>query len=293
MPTAINEVGKYYKNFLVLSKDLEETKRRKRAYWICECQKCKTKKSIMGTKLRQGSFICETCDKEEKYSKEIGNQYGDFTIIDFVKIGQDRHYIWKCKCKCGNIEEVTGTALRSGIKQCCSECNKKKRKPQPNFIEETGNTYGLLKVIERDPEKIDFWICECQCGKKTSVRGAHLRSGHTQSCGCTRMSHGEIKIAKILKDNNIPFIQEYPAFNFEDTGKPARFDFYVDNQYFIEFDGETHFLSNLGGWHTKEQVEQQQKRDKIKTQWCLDNKIPLIRIPYTKYENLSLEDLIL
>lgn len=29
-----------------------------------------------------------------------------------------------------------------------------------------------------------LWHCRCQCGKETVVAGAHLRSGHTTSCGC-------------------------------------------------------------------------------------------------------------
>ena len=31
-----------------------------------------------------------------------------------------------------------------------------------------------------------FWNCKCNCGKKTAVRGAHLKSGATKSCGCLR-----------------------------------------------------------------------------------------------------------
>jgi len=31
------------------------------------------------------------------------------------------------------------------------------------------------------------------------------------------------------------------------------------------------------------------KRDEYKTKWCKENNIPLIRIPYTEYENLSIE----
>ena len=34
-------------------------------------------------------------------------------------------------------------------------------------------------------------------------------------------------------------------------------------------------------------------RDNYKTQWCKENNIPLIRIPYTAYETLSTKDLLL
>ena len=38
-------------------------------------------------------------------------------------------------------------------------------------------------------------------------------------------------------------------------------------------------------------TELAQKHDIIKNAWCLANDIPLIRIPYTHYDNLCLEDL--
>ena len=49
----------------------------------------------------------------------------------------------------------------------------------------------------------------------------------------------------------------------------------------------------MHGWHTEEQLTQQQERDKIKTQWCKEHNIPLIRIPYTHYKDLKIEDLLL
>lgn len=39
-------------------------------------------------------------------------------------------------------------------------------------------------------------------------------------------------------------------------------------------------------------MQQQQTRDAIKNLWCKNNHIPLIRIPYTAYNTLSLADLI-
>ena len=36
-----------------------------------------------------------------------------------------------------------------------------------------------------------------------------------------------------------------------------------------------------------------QERDTYKNQWCKENNIPLIRIPYTHLNDLCLEDLLL
>lgn len=119
-----------------------------------------------------------------------------------------------------------------------------------------------------------------------------MRRGHTQSCGCDRRSHGEIKVSELLDKAQISYIQEYKPFKFS-SGANASFDFYVDNKYIIEYDGETHYQYNLHGWHNEEQLKAQQERDMIKNQWCKDNNIPLIRIPYSILSTLSIEDLLL
>lgn len=62
--------------------------------------------------------------------------------------------------------------------------------------------------------------------------GSNLRTGHTQSCGCDRRSHGEKTIMKILNKNNIYYEQEKILFKFS-NGRAARFDFFVDNTYII------------------------------------------------------------
>lgn len=55
------------------------------------------------------------------------------------------------------------------------------------IINEVGNRYGRLVVIERAPNDSAgraYWKCKCDCGNLTIVRGTTLRSGATNSCGC-------------------------------------------------------------------------------------------------------------
>ena len=51
---------------------------------------------------------------------------------------------------------------------------------------EVGNRYGRLLVLERaenDSKGNAYWICRCDCGNITKVRGTQLRY-KTRSCGC-------------------------------------------------------------------------------------------------------------
>lgn len=103
----------------------------------------------------------------------------------------------------------------------------------------------MLTVLEEVPERTSYqkilYKCQCECGNITNVATNHLLSGNTQSCGCSRMSHGEIKVRDILKENNIDFIQEY-APKVLDLSKTAKYDFYIPSlNTLIEYDGKQHF----------------------------------------------------
>ena len=63
----------------------------------------------------------------------------------------------------------------------------------PKKIDLTGRISGRLLVIReagRDKHGNVLWLCRClgkhgdDCGNEVVVRGDHLRSEHTQSCGC-------------------------------------------------------------------------------------------------------------
>ncbi len=57
------------------------------------------------------------------------------------------------------------------------------------LIDLTGQNINRLTVIERvDNDKYGYvkWLCRCECGKETIVRGGNLKNGHTKSCGCLK-----------------------------------------------------------------------------------------------------------
>lgn len=291
MAKAINEIGHIYKGLEVIERDLT---RKNRAYWLCKCLKCGEIYSIDGAHLRNGQHSsCLKCIGNANVIDEIEKRYGKLIVIQKEKNFNDRHIYWKCKCDCGNVEIIKGTDLRAGIKTMCKECNKK-----PQYKNEIGNKYGKLTVIAYDKEKSKknaYWLCQCDCGNIISVLGTKLRNNHTQSCGCLK-SKGEEKIIKLLIENNIIFKTQVSFPKCKDIDL-LKFDFGIfDNfnnlLYLIEYDGIQHFKSD-SGWNTKENVENNKKKDKIKNNYCFDNNIPLIRIPYTHLDNLSIKDLLL
>ena len=196
---------------------------------------------------------------------------------------------WRCQCKCGNEIIVQGRSLTNGNSKSCG-CYKSQKIGEIKKINELGNRYGKLVVIQdggSNSKGLRYWICKCDCGTITKVSGPQLRSGKTQSCGCLK-SMGETKIANLLDTANISYKREYTE---ESLNK--NIDFFVNNSYLIEYDGDVHFNCNSNGWNTEKRLLEAKERDIFKNEWCIKNHIPLIRIPYTILKTLDLKDLLL
>lgn len=233
----------------------------------------------------------------------IGQTFGRLTVIEKSnKTNAARQTYWKCKCICGNECEVSTSHLRSGHTQSCGCLGKQRAKEngKQNLINIIGKTFGYLLVLERIDDyikpcgkRVPRYKCQCRCGNITYVNGVDLKNGNTKSCGCLKTSYGEERISQLLQENNIPFVKEKTFKTCKlKSGRLARFDFYVDNKYLIEYDGAQHFGYTGYGWNTEENFKKTQEHDQFKNQWCKKNNILLIRIPYYGIDKITIEDLI-
>lgn len=262
------------------------------SYWKCKCE-CGEETIVDIYNLRSGGI--KTCGKCKKIRQgkqiEPGTRFGRLVVLEESYHKNNRVY-WKCKCDCGNIIHALGKSLREGNKQSCG-CLHKDRMNEVHAKDITGKRFGKLVAIEpigSNKQGRILWRCQCDCGNEHITTAKLLLNGGCQSCGCLK-SKGESKIQTILTINNINFIKEKSFQNCKsNTGTSLRFDFYVNNKYLIEYDGQQHFydINYFGG---EEQFKKQQQYDKIKNEYCKSHNIPLIRIPYTHYDKITMDDL--
>lgn len=311
----INDLtGQRFGKLLVLER--AENDKFGKTRWLCQCD-CGNQKIITGASLSRGLTTSCGCNRKEKiqaYNEqhtqdETGHKYGRLTVLyrDLNPQNQkDGRAMWVCQCECGKTITVMGKSLRSGHTQSCGCLSKETsskigQKTGPvnggqMFVDLTRQRFGKLLVLKRvqnTKQGLAQWLCKCDCGNTTIVRGSSLRNGGTTSCGCIK-SKGETKVGTLLINNNISFQSQY---NILINNKYYYFDFGVLSlnntvKYFIEFDGKQHFKPNLffGG---ENELQKTQERDQLKNQWCKDNNIPLIRIPYWHLQDLCIEDLLL
>ena len=291
-------VGKVFNHWTVIER--APNNKSGDAMWLCECD-CEnhTRKIVKGASLRSGHSTSCGCVKKAK-AAQIGHanacslqgkKFGHLTVLEKAYT-KNYKVFWKCECDCAdhNIVYVSSDKLNSGHTQSCGCLT------WNNLL---GQHFGKLTVVEKTSERTYdgtiIWKCQCNCQSQNYIKASsrQLKNGTITHCGCDgHGSTGEIKIKQLLEKNNIPFQREYifPSCKNPDTNQNLRFDFYVDNKYIIEYDGEQHFISG-SGFFTEETVIDLQKRDNIKNQWCKNHKIPIIRIPYYHFDELSIEDL--
>ena len=100
-----------------------------------------------------------------------------------------------------------------------------------------------------------------------------------EGCPICKESKGERLVSSILTDYNINYV---PQKSFPDLKQKSLlyYDFYLPElNMCIEYDGEQHFRPVLG-WGDIETFEKLKLRDKLKTEYCILNNIPLLRLTY-------------
>lgn len=112
-----------------------------------------------------------------------------------------------------------------------------------------------------------------------------------------QMSVGERKVAMLLDQGDIYYQQEFMFPDLKsDRGVPLRFDFAVFEapdddrpKFVIEFQGEQHYKLKF---QSKESFARQQANDKRKRAYCAAKGIPLVEIPWTEYNQMTLDSIL-
>ena len=130
---------------------------------------------------------------------------------------------------------------------------------------------------------------QCPKGHEYEVSWGHFNNG--ERCPVCNSSKGEKRISLFLKENNINY-EAQKSFKECSHKRMLPFDFYLpDYGICIEYDGQQHYnIIDFSGKNQKraeEQFKETQIKDNIKTQYCLDNNIKLIRIPYWDFKNIE------
>ena len=141
--------------------------------------------------------------------------------------------------------------------------------------------------------------CQCECGNIFKVSLTKWNTLEKTRCNdCTRkLSNIALTVKKWLDNHGILYEMEYKFDNCKNK-RPLPFDFYLtDYNICIEVDGEQHFYNNSlkyfkGSPFTSEDMLKRRYLDNIKTKYCIDNNITLIRLKYDIIRNGEYEKIL-
>ena len=223
---------------------------------------------------------------------------GNLTPYDITKSIRKKVW-WQCPNNKDHVYDMSVDARNSGNN--CPYCSSRR-------IDNTNNLQYKYPEIAKEwdcelnkitPDKIFpnsnkkyYWICNKNKNHKWKS-SPNSRVAGDKGCPYCNKSNGEDKIQSILDNIGVKYIVQK---TFKDCRfkKPLRFDFYIESHNIcIEYQGIQHyepidFASNGKNWAIKE-YELNIIKDNIKKEYCKNNNIHLLEIPY--YEN-DIEDLI-
>ena len=261
---------------------------------LFECPYCKKSfKSVIGNIVNGHTKSCgclRDSSKKQLRNNLVGKRFGRLIVLKRMQNHPINNKVqFLCKCDCGKETIVTSDNLQRGHTLSCG-CYKYEQEKECNVKDLSNQKFGKLLVINRvdkSNEKGVFWNCRCDCGKYKIISSVSLLHG-TRSCGCIK-SKGENLIKEILDKMKILYFSEYSFDNCINpkTNTKLRFDFYLPSyNCCIEYDGIQHFEVS-GGWNDNQNLKETQYRDQIKNEYCKNNNIKLIRIPYTDFDILN------
>lgn len=227
---------------------------------------------------------CAECRKlEKRYSQdfilETLNNNGYRLNKIFIK--NESTYV-NITCPKGHTYECSFESFKNKNNRCrrCSGSHKHTIEE----VKEFANQCDYEVISDNYTNNKTHLIFKCPKDHIFPMRFDHFKSG--SRCPFCRESKGEKDVLKYLDKYNIKYIRQYRYEDCKDT-RTLPFDFYLpDYNTCIEYDGELHYkaIDFYGG---EEELKRQQNRDSIKTQYCKDNNIKLIRIPYWELKNIN------
>ena len=241
---------------------------------------------------------CNNCSmkilsNKKSYSKEF--------IKDFIKensscifVSMDENNKINLQCNCGQIFTTTFSKFKSQNKRQCNKCSfddKRERfahsyKYIKEYIENNGCVLTTKEYINSSLP-LDI-ICSCGITFTATFDSFKFNKQHRCYSCSAKTSLGEATVRNVLSEIGARYKEQY-RINVNQSR--MYMDFVVFNSdstilYFIEYDGEQHFkpIDFFGG---EDGFKETTRRDKIKNEYCMEKKIPLLRIPYTEFHNIK------
>lgn len=230
------------------------------------CPKCKFEK------------LSETFRRDENYIENYIKSYG-YEWLDGEYINGKNPLVLLCDK--GHEYSTTFDIFRNGFR--CPHCYGNAKLTYEK-VREIINNEGFELLSDEYINSQTKLKLKCQFGHEFEMNWNHFQQG--ERCPYCDVTSGIYSIINILNSHNILYELEY---KFDDCKniKALPFDIYIPLlNIAIEFDGEQHYVDGAFGKDTLNLMNIKY-RDNIKDEYCKNNNITLIRIPYWDMDRIE------
>lgn len=230
----------------------------------------------------------------ENFLKEFNNLGGSEYILLSEYINDATKILIKHNClDCNNNTFKMKPSKFIGGQRCPKCGHMKAGKPtktleivKQDFYNLVGDEYTILSdTYKNSISKLQVKHNICN----NVYTASHNNFIRGRRCPFCNTSKGEMKLENILSLYKINHIKEYSFYELTGNGGGLlRFDFAIFDKYnnlsfLCEYDGEFHYKK----MYLDQDFEGQVYRDNLKNEYCKQNKLDLLRIPYWDFDNIE------
>ena len=202
-------------------------------------------------------------------------------------VGARTPILHKCKIDNHEWETIPNRVLRKAGCPICGNrrISQKLSKTHKKYVKEVSICNPDIEVLGEYAGTKTPILHKCKKdGHEWMITPSNVLSG--KGCPQCKESKGERIVRQWLERNKVIYKSQYKFPDCKDKCA-LPFDFYLpEYNTCIEYDGGQHFFpvnfSGEGAEYTEQQFKTIQYHDQIKNQYCADNGITLLRIPYFK-----------
>ena len=227
---------------------------------------------------------CSECDITKKQSYEDVKRFVELYEYELIaEWHNDGIKRVEVRCPQGHEYTVNFADFKYGYR--CRICSGHQKKTIDE-VKEYMSQFDYVLLSKTYKNSFTKLSVQCPKGHIYEVKWNNFKSG--KRCPVCIRSKAEESIESILKVLGVRFIREYSYHDLlSDIGNPLRFDVAIFNEnglvFLVEADGEFHFKK----YYEEQNFELIQYHDSLKNTYCSTHSIPLLRIPYTQFDNIE------
>lgn len=240
--------------------------------------------SVMYGNFKKAKNGCKYCSGNAKHTYEYVKEYIESFGYQLLSTEyKDNKGELETICPQGHSWKTIFNRFKNGARCCYCENN---IPLDIEYIREELRKEGYELISEEYKNNHSPLIIKCPLGHITNGTCWNNFKNGTRCAKCNN-SKGENIIENWLKENDIKYKSQYRFDNCRGKSKSLPFDFYLfDYDICIEYDGKQHYKLDCFNYTLLDLMDRKYL-DTVKNDYCKNNNIRLIRIPYWNFDNIE------